>query len=159
MIILQLLLLLLVANGAPILARKMLQGTWYAPLDRGKVLADGYSLFGPSKTWRGIVSSILLTMLVAPLLGMTALIGVSIAVAAMSGDLLSSFIKRRLGKAPSSQSMGLDQIPESLLPLLVVMSPLSLTIWEITAVLLLFISVGALISKLLFLVGIRKQPH
>jgi len=159
MIILQLLLLLLLANGAPILARKMLHSTFYAPIDRGKLWVDGRPLLGPSKTWRGIVSSVALTMLVAPLLGLTAGIGFLIAVTAMAGDLFSSFIKRRLAKAPSSQVMGLDQIPESLLPLLAVMSPLSLSLWEVLAVLLLFLSVGAFISKLLFLVGIRKRPY
>jgi hypothetical protein len=34
------------------------------------------------------------------------------------GAPLSSFIKRRLALVPSSQAIGLDQIPESLFPLL-----------------------------------------
>ena len=39
-------------------------------------------------------------------------IGLLVAATAMAGDLLSSFLKRRLALAPSSQAIGLDQIPE-----------------------------------------------
>jgi hypothetical protein len=43
----------------------------------------------------------------------------------MAGDLLSSFVKRRLNLPPSSRATGLDQIPESLLPALVCRGALS----------------------------------
>ena len=52
-------------------------------------------------------------------LGHAAWHGVVIGATAMAGDLLSSFCKRRLKLAPSSQALGLDQIPEVLLPAVV----------------------------------------
>jgi hypothetical protein len=41
-----------------------------------------------------------------------------VAFMAMLGDLFSGFVKRRLGMGPSDKALGLDYVPESLLPLL-----------------------------------------
>jgi CDP-archaeol synthase len=52
-LILQLLMLLALANGTPLIAKKIF-GTGFAhPLDKGVTLADGQPLFGHSKTIRG----------------------------------------------------------------------------------------------------------
>ena len=50
------------------------------------------------------------------LLGFAWTCGLVVASVAMSGDLLSSFLKRRLSLPPSSRATGIDQIPECLLP-------------------------------------------
>src|SRR5262249_58539326 len=65
-----------------------------------------------------LVLAVLLTSAVAPLVGLPAAIGAIVGGSAMAGDLLSSFVKRRLALVPSSKATGLDQVPESLLPLL-----------------------------------------
>lgn len=118
LLVLALLILLGVANGTPVLLRLVL-GTRYAwPLDGGLILRDGYRLFGASKTWRGIAASLAATALCAWILGYSPALGAGIAATAMGGDLLSSFIKRRLGLVPSHDVHGLDQIPESLFPAL-----------------------------------------
>jgi hypothetical protein len=88
--------LLAVANGSPIFLKKVLGHTWEFALDAGIVLRDGQRLFGPSKTIRGILVSVVLTTLAAALLGVAPFTGAMIGTAAMAGDLLSSFIKRRL---------------------------------------------------------------
>ena len=64
-----LLLLLLIANGSPIVVRELLGRGFDRPLDGGKVLADGHRLLGPSKTWRGLVAAVLVTTLFALALG------------------------------------------------------------------------------------------
>src|SRR4029434_508345 len=66
---------------------------------------------------RGIVSSFMATALAALLMGFQWEVGALVAGGAVAGDLFSSFVKRRLGFAPSSMAIGLDQIPESLFPL------------------------------------------
>src|SRR5664279_6453728 len=116
--LLQLLVLLTLANGAPVVAKKMFGDRFNLSLDGGLAFLDGRPLFGKSKTIRGIVVAILVTAAVAPLIGLSLATGAIVAAAAMAGDLLSSFTKRRLGFKPSSQALGLDQIPESLLPML-----------------------------------------
>jgi len=73
-----------------------------------------------------------------------------VALMAMLGDLFSSFLKRRMGLAPSCQAIGLDQIPESLLPMLACWFFLPLTIVDATAIFF----VGELsLSRVLFKVG------
>jgi hypothetical protein len=106
------------ANGTPIVAKKIFGPRFSFPLDAGTIFFDGRPLFGPSKTIRGILISLLLTTASAPLTGLDLTIGAIVAGAAMAGDLFSSFVKRRLNFPPSSQALCLDQVPESLFPML-----------------------------------------
>jgi CDP-2,3-bis-(O-geranylgeranyl)-sn-glycerol synthase len=95
----------------------------------------------------------------APLIGLEADLGARIAALAMAGDLLSSFIKRRLRLPPSSQALGLDQIPESLLPLLACIDPLDLTMYDIAAGVVIFLVGELLLSRLLFRIHLRDRPY
>ncbi|MCB1824204.1 MAG: CDP-archaeol synthase [Candidatus Competibacteraceae bacterium] len=158
---LHLLLLILVANGAPIIATAVC-GAWGArPLDGGRVLADGHRLLGDAKTWRGVLLAPLATGLAAVLLGLPARVGAVIGLAAMLGDLVSSFVKRRLGMASSSMAFGLDQIPEALLPLLIlaVSDQLDLTGSAMAWIVAGFILLELVLSRLLYWLGIRKRPY
>jgi len=158
-LIAQLIVLLTVANGSPVIAAKILGNTSALPLDGNVTLSDGKPLFGSSKTLRGVLLSILLTTACAPLIGLDWVVGSVVALTAMIGDLFSSFAKRRLGMADSSQFTGLDQIPESLLPLLVCMFLLPLTLIDVAIVTTIFF-VGALVlSRILFKLNIRDRPY
>ncbi|HHO58810.1 MAG TPA: CDP-archaeol synthase, partial [Thiotrichales bacterium] len=116
----QLLLLIIIANGAPILIRDLFLDCCHVAVDFGRKLPDGQPLFGASKTWRGIVAALLITTVVSVVLGYPAKTGLMIAAFAVLGDLSSSFIKRRLAMKPSSMAPLLDQVPESLFPALMV---------------------------------------
>ncbi len=156
---LELLLLILIANGTPVVATSIC-GDWGAqPLDGGRRLADSYRLLGNSKTWRGVVLAPLVTGLAALPLLLPADVGVLVGVGAMLGDLLSSFIKRRLGMASSSRALGLDQIPEALLPLLLVADRLALSWTGIGLIVASFVVLELGLSPVFFLLGIRKQPY
>lgn len=158
-VVVDLLILLVMANGAPIVARNLLGARLARPLDGGRCWFDGRPLFGHSKTLRGVFSALLLTALTAPLLGYDVRLGMSVGALAMTGDLLSSFLKRRLGLAPSSMALGLDQIPESLLPALVLQGAFGLDGDEVLTVSGAFFLLGLVLSALLYAVGIRKQPY
>jgi CDP-2,3-bis-(O-geranylgeranyl)-sn-glycerol synthase len=155
----QLLALIAVANGTPIVAKKVFGPRFSSPLDAGATLFDGRPLFGKSKTVRGILLSILLTTAGAPILGLNLAIGGRVAVAAMAGDLLSSFVKRRLNLASSSRSVGLDQVPESLFPMLACRDALSLTIADIALGVAIFFALELILSRLLFRVHLRDEPY
>jgi len=157
--ILQLLLLLIIANGGPILARRLLRRRLAWPVDGGHRFRDGRPLLGEAKTWRGILAALLLSALCAPLLGLSVTWGLLIGASSMAGDLLSSFIKRRLNYPPSSMALGLDQIPESLLPALLAAGELQLGVLDIVLVVVLFFLIELALSRLLFRMGIRKQPY
>jgi hypothetical protein len=85
-LILKLLILIAVANGTPVLAKKLFGEFLAQPLDGGATFFDGRPIFGPSKTIRGLVLSVLATLLFAMLLGFTWQLGFVVAVAVMAGD-------------------------------------------------------------------------
>ena len=159
MIYLELLFLILVANGSPILGHVFLRHHWEYPLDSGWRFFDGHPLLGPSKTIRGVVLSILMTMLCASLIGLPARTGFVISVAAMLGDCLASFTKRRLGMKSESQALGLDQIPESLFPLMALQSTYHLELWGILLTVIGFLILELVLSRVLFFFNLRKHPY
>jgi len=136
--ILQLLILLTVANGSPVIAKWIFGNYCSWPLDGNIKFVDRRPLFGASKTVRGILVSIVITSACAPLLGLTIATGFLVATAAMAGDLFSSFLKRRLSLPPSSKGVSPDQIPESVLPLIVWRQALSLTIPDVAVATAIF---------------------
>jgi len=157
--VLQVLILLTLANGSPVIAKWIFGSKCSWPLDGNIKLIDGRPLFGASKTVRGILVSIFITSACAPLLGLTVIIGLLVATMAMAGDLLSSFLKRRLGLQPSSKAMGLDQIPESLIPLLACHQALSLTAVDIVAGTAIFFVCEVVLSRVLFRLHVRDRPY
>jgi hypothetical protein len=157
--ILQAMVLLTLANGTPVFAKKIF-GRWFAlPLDAGLAFFDGRPLFGPSKTIRGIISSVVVTTAGAPLIGLDWSVGMIAAAAAMAGDLCSSFVKRRLNFPPSSQAFGLDQVPESLLPLLACRAALSLTTADIVVGVAIFFIGELNLSRILYRAHLRDEPY
>jgi hypothetical protein len=155
---LKFLILLLIANGSPILARGVLGDRFDRPLDAGARFTDGRPVFGRSKTIRGIGVSMLVTGLVAPLLAVPFVAGIAIGAFAMVGDLSSSFVKRRLALAPGARAMGLDQIPESLLPAVAMMGLFGFGWGSVALVVALFVVVDVSISPLLYWLRIRPEP-
>lgn len=153
------LVLLGVANGAPIIARKIFGNRFNAPLDGGARFFDGRPLLGPAKTVRGLVVSVAATVIAAELLGLEWVLGAGVASAALTGDALSSFLKRRLGLKPHSQALALDQIPESLLPLWLLRAPLNLSATDIGILVLVFVVLELLLSRLLYKLHIRDRPY
>lgn len=158
-LVIDFLVLLTMANGTPVIAKKLLGGFLSSPVDGGMTLSDGRPLFGPSKTLRGVAVAILATTLSAPALGLAWTTGLLAGLAAMAGDLASSFAKRRMGLPPSSRALGLDQIPEALLPALVCKVLLALTIVDIALIVALFTIGEILLSRLLFNMHVRDQPY
>jgi len=158
-LILQLLILLALANGTPVVAKKILGERFAYPLDGGIEFVDGRPLFGRSKTVRGIVLAVLVTMAGAPLIGLEWVIGFLVGSLAMAGDLFSSFLKRRIALPPSSRASGLDQVPEALFPLFACRNLLSLTTADIGAVAALFLIGDVLASRVLYTLRLRDRPY
>jgi CDP-2,3-bis-(O-geranylgeranyl)-sn-glycerol synthase len=156
---LYLLLLTTVANGAPAIVRNFFGRRFVFPLDGGLRLKDGQPLFGSSKTLRGLAASVVATAALAALLGFPWDLGALISVCAMVGDAISSFIKRRLRMPPKGHAPVLDQVPESLLPLLAVQPALDLSWLSIGVVVSAFVAVHLILSPLLFRLHIRDRPY
>ena len=159
LVTLQIIVLVFVANGAPVIAKRLWGQRLSYPIDCGVEFFDGQRLLGPSKTIRGVLSSILVTSACTPLVGLDWKIGVVVGSAAMAGDSFSSFVKRRLGLPPSSRATGLDQVPESLFPLLSCRSMLALTVADIAMGVALFFVGEIVLSRLLYRLRVRGHPY
>lgn len=154
------LLLVLVANSAPILVRQIPlfdDFTW--PVDARARFMDGRRLLGDSKTWRGVIAAVITTAICSALFNQGLVTGVVVGLLAMIGDALSSFSKRRLGLRTSAMAIGLDQIPESLLPLFYLHYHWQLDWQRICLLVLIFIILELLLSRILFRLHIRKRPY
>ena len=96
------------------------------PVDAGRVLRDGRRLLGDGKTWRGLAGGILSGAVLGVVLHSVAVIVESdsfsfgslfqaaalvflLPFGALMGDILGSFIKRRMGLERGARSPGLDQ--------------------------------------------------
>lgn len=112
-------------------------------------------MLGAAKTYRGVAAALLLTAPAAEMLGLGWRLGLIIALAAMAGDLLSSFVKRRLGKRVHARSAWLDGTPEVLLPVVAVAAPLALSWLEGLVVVLGFVTLHALLARL----AVRFRQH
>jgi len=155
----QLLLLIVVANGTPIILRDLLQQRLDTPVDFGRCFVDGYRWLGDSKTWRGIIGAPAVTAVAAWLMDLSLEAGIQVGLLAMLGDLIASFIKRRLRLPPSSMAPLLDQIPEALLPAIFLTDQFGLDAVSIVILLGLFIVFELSISRVLYMLGIRKRPY
>ena len=156
---LKVLLLILIANGTPVMVTYLCGSQGRYPVDSGRILTDGHRLFGASKTWRGVALALLATLSGALLLEFSVWIGLIIGTTAMLGDLLSSFIKRRLGLPSSGRALGLDQIPEALLPLLAVADRFALSGLTIAAIVASFALLELSLSPILYWLGVRNRPY
>ena len=157
--IIQGLILISAANGAPLLFARLLGARFARPIDGGMVLRDRHPLLGRSKTWRGLAAAILLAACAAVLMSLPWRLGALAAASAMAGDCLSSLVKRRFGLEPSSMTLGLDQVPELLFPAIVCSAYLPLGPVDVLTIVLVF-SVGELaMSRLLFAVGLKDRPY
>jgi CDP-2,3-bis-(O-geranylgeranyl)-sn-glycerol synthase len=153
------LVLLGVANGTPLLVRRLVGARFGSPLDGGLRLWDGRYLFGPGKTIRGVVLSIVATALVARLFGLGVGTGLIFGSLTMAGDVSSSFIKRRVGIPSGGRALGLDQTLESLFPLLGCKSALGLDFTGVAILVLVFLVLALGLSRLLYRLGIRERPY
>jgi CDP-2,3-bis-(O-geranylgeranyl)-sn-glycerol synthase len=147
-LILATLLLVLCANAAPamvgLVVRVLPARRRMPPLDGGRYLGDGRPALGASKTWPGLAAALVATPICAMMLGWPWLTGLGVGAAAMTGDLIASLIKRRLGLPSGSSAPLLDEVPESLLPALL----LGLRWIDIAVVVTAFVAIDRLLTSL-----------
>jgi CDP-2,3-bis-(O-geranylgeranyl)-sn-glycerol synthase len=149
--ILTLLALILLANGLPALLRLLFGPA--RPLDGGRTLADGQPLLGMDKTWRGVAASLVGTALGALALGLPLSLGLKVALGATLGDLIASFVKRRLGRTPGASVPLLDQLPEALIPTLLAKAELALAWSDVGLVVLGFVVLDLTLTPLVRRLG------
>jgi CDP-2,3-bis-(O-geranylgeranyl)-sn-glycerol synthase len=121
------LLLLVAANATPVVTARLFGARFDLPIDSLFKRDDERPLFGAHKTWRGLVAGALACAVTGALLPCGAWVGLGFGLLALGGDLASSFVKRRMRWKSGRSAPLLDQLPESLLPLIVFNNALALT--------------------------------
>ncbi|MEO3993444.1 MAG: CDP-2,3-bis-(O-geranylgeranyl)-sn-glycerol synthase [Desulfurococcaceae archaeon TW002] len=107
----------MIANAIPLICRRYVFRNPH-PIDLKKNFYDGRRLFGDNKSIEGFIVGVIAGALIGLAYGyyMPSRIsewisyGFLSGVGAMSGDLLNSFIKRRIGMKPGQPFIPLDQI-------------------------------------------------
>jgi CDP-2,3-bis-(O-geranylgeranyl)-sn-glycerol synthase len=98
------------ANAAPVIFGGGL------PVDAGRLFPDGKPIFGSHKTVRGLLAGLIVGTLVGfaqqfvPFGQQSASLGFTLSLGALVGDLMDSFMKRRLGLTPGSPVPLADQL-------------------------------------------------
>jgi hypothetical protein len=116
----KLLILLWFVNFAPPFLVVVFNSKYSLPIDGGHLLPDGRPLFGRNKTVRGVLAGIITGGFLGLALGFPVWLSLGAGGLSMLGDLLSSFLKRRFALVSGYAVPGLDQIPEGLLPFVLI---------------------------------------
>ncbi len=156
--VLKVVVFLLWVNGLPSFFGVLLRDSFHYPVDGNRLWSDGRPLFGRNKTVRGIAASVAGGIAVFPILGQAWWVAGLAALLAMAGDLLSSFIKRRADFFSGKNIVILDQIFESLFPLLFLKLFIGFEGVEMFIILTLFISTAYLSSCLWLYIVDRPVP-
>ncbi len=132
------------------------------PLDLGKPFVNGRPIFGSNKTFKGFFSGLAVGAAISCIGGVLfrydVLLGVTISLGALLGDLIGSFVKRRLGMAPGSPLPIVDQldfVAGALLLSLAISPPsliVALTIVAITP------PIHLLTNWIAYALGLKEKP-
>lgn len=140
------------------------------PIDCGKKFVDGKPIFGPNKTYRGFVSGVLIGTLVgyiqetvAPTYGLPAgnvLRGFTLSLGALIGDLIGSFVKRRLNLKPGAPFPVIDQVFFVVFALLfsLAVEPSSLSFTGAILIIFLTIPIHILVNAIAYLLRLKDTP-
>ena len=169
-----------VANGFAVFAK------FISPrhaIDGGRVLEDGQPVLGPGKTWEGFivgfVSGVLIGLLqvvtapilfsiivqyvylppeLVPIVLVTLPLVILVALGALVGDLIGSFIKRRLKIARGRPAPLLDQLDFLVLAMLLgaLITPIH---WVLAIFMLIVTPIIHLVANIIgYLVGLKQEP-
>ncbi len=156
-----------IANSTPVIVGGGL------PLDFGKNFIDGKRIFGDNKTIWGFFGGILLGTLtgillpvIFPLVGLgeisivdALLLAFLLSIGAHAGDLLGSFIKRRLNLKPGAPFPVMDQIGFVLLALLFAWPIFPLISYlEIMICIFITLVVHPASNLIAYLLGLKNEP-
>ncbi|RLF09570.1 MAG: CDP-2,3-bis-(O-geranylgeranyl)-sn-glycerol synthase [Thermoprotei archaeon] len=146
-----------VANAAPLAFSPLFKAKH--PVDFGLTMPDGSRLLGEAKSWEGLAVGMALgsmtgAVLAAPLRGLVLSTG------AMLGDLVGSFIKRRLKLAPGQPLPVLDQL-DFLAGSLALAALFGYTVGlaELSALLLLTPPIHLATNTAAYALGLKDRPY
>ena len=157
-----------IANMTPVFSSRIpILRNWRTPLDFGKSYR-GKRIFGPNKTWRGLVSGTLAGALTGLLLYgpffsngnqlIFLLICAAMSLGALVGDAVESIFKRQRGISSGNSWFPFDQTDYIIGGLIFTLPFGFLPLWLILWVFVLFFGLHLLSSYIGFLIGFKSKP-
>ena len=167
-----------IANASPVFANKIpLLKSWRTPLDFGKSYR-GSRIFGKNKTWRGLLSGVVIATVVLLLQRwlyshniwlqttftqinyqtVTLWLGPLLGAGALLGDALESFIKRQAGIESGEMWFPFDQIDYIIGGILLSSLVITLSPAYNVAILLVWFGMHLIASYVGFLLGLKEKP-
>lgn len=164
------------ANAAPVFVSKIpALKNWNAPMDFGRSFR-GKRIFGEHKTWRGLVSAVLiggatgsmifliypqsaseLSLVSQPAVQMTAF-GALLGGGALLGDAVKSFFKRRVSVGPGESWFPFDQTDYIIGGLAASLFIVRLSIIEYAAILFVWFALHIIAVYAGYRLGLRDKP-
>jgi CDP-2,3-bis-(O-geranylgeranyl)-sn-glycerol synthase len=160
-----------VANATPVVAGKIFRKR--IPIDLGKNFIDGRRIFGDGKTYEGFITGLLVGFVIGEF---TYLIVTSVVnlyqelpspttvllmcLAALVGDLVGAFIKRRLGMPRGAPAPLLDQLDFLLMSLLALwlLQPQILRWVYVVIAIIITPPIHLLTNTIAYLLKLKKEP-
>ena len=157
-----------VSNMTPVFASRLpLLRDWRTPLDFNKSL-NGHRLLGPNKTWRGLVSGIVMGTLTGLILYgpffsddnqiTFLLVCASMSAGALVGDAVESFFKRQRGVQAGDAWFPFDQLDYIIGGLLFTLPFGLLPLWLVAWIICLYFGLHVLTSYVGYLLGLKDKP-
>lgn len=160
------------ANMAPVVAKNMFRNMAF-PIDFNIRMGE-HTLLGKNKTYRGLIAGVLAAIIVAyiqfflnenNILADLALvdysnwllIGLLLGFGAMFGDMVKSFIKRRLDLKPGTPFVPFDQLDFVFGALIFVYPTAELSMEKMAIILFISFILHVIINHIAFYTGIRKE--
>ena len=159
------------ANMAPVIVKKI--NFLEIPIDFNKKI-NNKTIFGKNKTFRGLIFGIIFAMIITYLQFLLyknglfveisiidysnwILIGFLMGFGAIFGDLVESFVKRRLNYEPGKSFVPFDQLDFVVGALIFVYPLVTLLLDKIIIILLLSFVLHVIVNHIAFYIGIRKE--
>jgi len=131
------------------------------PIDGGRTFLDGRPIFGSHKTLRGFFSGLVVGTLVGfvegALFQYNVLLGFALSMGALVGDLVGSFLKRRLDLPPGSILPVVDQLGFILGALLFSLPVSPPTFLIVLIIMIITPPIHLLTNFLAYLLGVKKR--
>ena len=159
------------ANMAPVIVKRV--NIFNFPLDFDKKI-NNKPIFGKNKTFRGLVFGVLFAIIISfsqflfynngLFVGISIvdysnwlLIGILLGFGAIFGDLIESFVKRRLDYGPGKSFIPFDQIDFVLGALIFISFIVDLTLNKIIIIIVLSFVLHIIVNHIAFYTGMRNE--
>ena len=146
-----------VANVVPALVKKI--NILNYPVDFGGNFKNK-RIFGPHKTFRGLFLGILFSGITSIIQLRGFRVGLIIGTGTLFGDLVGSFVKRRMGFEAGKKNLFIDEVPGSFfgISFAYIFGVLTLDIYQVLFLLILGIPLHILANKLWYRLKLKEVP-